>query len=103
MAFKKMKPAKKLTQQDLNKILSDVSKDLDKMQLPRSEVEIAAERRTMKVGDVVVLKSGGPKMTVENRAGFMDTVTCRWSVAGQFQRATFYAAMLTPVKKAKKS
>ena len=35
-----------------------------------------------KVGDVVILKSGGPKMTVEDvEAG--DTIVCQWFITGQ--------------------
>ncbi len=35
-----------------------------------------------KVGDVVILKSGGPKMTVEDvEAG--DTIVCQWFVDGK--------------------
>ncbi len=30
-----------------------------------------------KVGDVVILKSGGPKMTVEDVEG-RDTIVCQW-------------------------
>ena len=35
-----------------------------------------------KVGDIVILKSGGPKMTVEDVEA-VDTIVCQWFVAGQ--------------------
>ena len=41
------------------------------------------------IGDIVRLKSGGPKMTVTCRASESIGVTCCWFVSDQERRATF--------------
>jgi uncharacterized protein YodC (DUF2158 family) len=54
---------------------------------------------TFKVGDVVVLNSGGPEMTVEALSG--DRVVCCWFNNGKNERAQFALAMLkAPAAKA---
>jgi len=45
-----------------------------------------------KIGDVVVLKSGGPRMTVEKVDG--TTVHCKWFEKDKQKQGTFDAAML---------
>jgi uncharacterized protein YodC (DUF2158 family) len=44
------------------------------------------------IGDVVVLKSGGEKMTVEEIDG--DQISCLWSENKRIERACFNAATL---------
>jgi uncharacterized protein YodC (DUF2158 family) len=46
-----------------------------------------------KVGEVVVLKSGGPDMTVERDAGHGD-IWCSWFVNGEYMRQVFKVPML---------
>lgn len=42
---------------------------------------------TFVAGDLVTLKSGGPKMTVESVSG--DDVNCVWFYGSQYTRDTF--------------
>ena len=45
----------------------------------------------IKVGDVVALKSGGPKMTVaiENEGNMGNTFVCEWFYQGEVKKSTF--------------
>ena len=45
----------------------------------------------IKVGDVVTLKSGGPKMTVaiENEGNMGNTFVCEWFYQGEVKKSTF--------------
>lgn len=45
-----------------------------------------------KVGDVVQLRSGGTRMTLENIDG--DQVACTWFEGKKLERATFFAGAL---------
>lgn len=45
--------------------------------------------KAFKAGDVVQLKSGGPKMTVEGYAAMIGSVICTWFVAGKKHQDTF--------------
>ncbi len=47
-----------------------------------------------KVGDVVRLKSGGSRMTIEKVDG--DYVSCVWFEGAKMERATFLYDTLTP-------
>lgn len=48
----------------------------------------------LKVGDVVVLKSGGPKMTVDTLQNTRKNLVCCWMENGQIQYAEFKPDML---------
>lgn len=48
----------------------------------------------MKAGDLVVLNSGGPLMTVEKIEGLL--VLCSWDSNGERQQHTFKIQTLTP-------
>lgn len=50
-----------------------------------------------KIGDVVRLKSGGPKMTVDSLKG-KDTVQCRWFEDKQVRSAEFSSESLKKVE-----
>jgi uncharacterized protein YodC (DUF2158 family) len=55
----------------------------------------------MKIGDIVRLKSGGPKMTaayIIDRAEGAE-VDCHWILRGELQSARFADKELTPVKR----
>ncbi len=54
---------------------------------------VMSEDVELKVGDVVVLKSGGHKMTVASTDG--SSVTCDWSVRGDIKSKCFAVAQLT--------
>jgi uncharacterized protein YodC (DUF2158 family) len=47
---------------------------------------------TFKVGDTVILRSGGPRMTVESNDG--DAVKCVWFEKTKAHRGTFPSAAL---------
>jgi uncharacterized protein YodC (DUF2158 family) len=47
---------------------------------------------TFKAGDVVVLKSGGPKMTIEYVG--TDRADCRWFVGEEVKQGTFHLEAL---------
>jgi uncharacterized protein YodC (DUF2158 family) len=51
---------------------------------------------SLSVGDVVVLKSGSPKMTVESFRSSENgqIAVCRWFVEGTVSRADFFAETL---------
>lgn len=49
---------------------------------------------SLKAGDVVQLKSGGPQMTIH--AINNDVATCVWFEAKKVHRDTFATALLTP-------
>ncbi|RTQ52312.1 DUF2158 domain-containing protein [Hymenobacter gummosus] len=58
-----------------------------------------------KPGDIVQLKSGGPKMTVERKDGFRislpgeaDKVDCQWFVGNKLQHGSFYPESLKAVE-----
>lgn len=50
----------------------------------------------IKVGDVVQLKSGGPRMTV-SYLGDGGKMECTWMLKGKVRWATFVAATLTVI------
>jgi uncharacterized protein YodC (DUF2158 family) len=54
----------------------------------------------VKTGDIVRLKSGGPKMTVERTISQTDyvEVDCAWFDGGPLQHGRFRPEMLTPAK-----
>lgn len=56
---------------------------------------------TFKVGDIVQLKSGGPKMTVVREASAV-TVDCSWFAGAKHERANFHVESLTEPKEDKK-
>jgi len=49
-------------------------------------------------GDIVMLKSGGPKMTIErsHEAGYARGVVCAWFDGGEVRIATFQQECLVP-------
>lgn len=47
-----------------------------------------------KAGDVVVLKSGGPRMTVQGEGDFEGQVLCQWFDKGEVKTGSFPAASL---------
>lgn len=47
-----------------------------------------------KVGDVVVLKSGGPEMTVEDPQNFRGQVECQWFGGRKLESGSFPPASL---------
>ena len=51
------------------------------------------------VGDIVQLKSGGPKMTVNNVIG--DTVFCAWFSGAKNNMASFNLNAITPATEEK--
>lgn len=55
-------------------------------------------KRPLEIGDVVRLRSGGPKMTVE-RIEKSKSVLCTWFLNGQIQGNDFEPAALKRVKK----
>ena len=42
-----------------------------------------------KIGDVVMLKSGGPDMTVEDPKSYNDQVECQWFGGRKLERGRF--------------
>ena len=50
-----------------------------------------------KPGDVVVLKSGGPDMTVEKISTFNGDVVCQWFGGRKLEKGSFPPASLTHV------
>ena len=53
---------------------------------------------TFKVGDVVTLKSGGPKMTISTFNTMSKTVACKWfSVDNKIASASFHNEMVKTV------
>ena len=50
--------------------------------------------KTFKPGDVVVLKSGGPVMTIEKLDGASDQFICIWITVHTFNRGKFSQACL---------
>ena len=56
-----------------------------------------SEKLQFKSGDVVRLKSGGPKMTVmdiDGHGNHLDVVTCTWFVDGEYKPGKFRMCML---------
>jgi uncharacterized protein YodC (DUF2158 family) len=51
---------------------------------------------SFEVGDIVVLRSGGPKMTVEHVDG--DSIFCRWFDKTKQEKSAFIAATLIKQK-----
>lgn len=49
----------------------------------------------LKTGDVVYLKSGGPAMTVNGKAGMGSELVCVWFVNSENKTATFQPEALT--------
>jgi uncharacterized protein YodC (DUF2158 family) len=43
----------------------------------------------LKVGDIVQLKSGGPKMTVKSSHGVEDDVHCQWFAGSKLEEGWF--------------
>jgi uncharacterized protein YodC (DUF2158 family) len=56
----------------------------------------------LKVGDVVQLKSGGPKMTIANTKSNPAGILCTWFDDAEVKSSRFPAAALEPAKKAAK-
>ncbi len=55
-----------------------------------------------KVGDVVRLKSGGPKMTIADTTSNPAGILCTWFDEAEVKSARFPAAALEPDKKSQK-
>jgi uncharacterized protein YodC (DUF2158 family) len=53
----------------------------------------------IKIGDVVMLKSGGPKMTVEYIPDGSIIVKCVWFVGTELQRGEFKMVLLDRVSR----
>ena len=59
--------------------------------------------KKFKVGDQVVLKSGGPTMTVDGAGGeYTDIVSCKWFVGHKLQDGDFQPDALEPAPKEEK-
>lgn len=56
-----------------------------------------ARLEDFKGGDVVLLKSGGPKMTVSYVDAHYKVVRCKWFDNGQIREETFYPYCLVGV------
>ena len=54
-------------------------------------------RNSYKTGDLVVLKSGGPTMTVTGHAGAGDDYRCVWFAGKTLNRGNFDPAVLNDV------
>jgi uncharacterized protein YodC (DUF2158 family) len=50
---------------------------------------------TLEIGDIVWLKSGGPKMTVEGKAAMGGGVICKWFDRTELKTSTFAEGALT--------
>jgi len=53
----------------------------------------------LEVGDIVQLKSGGPKMTVDEveRGGDPDRILCRWFAGSKHEHGAFKKQTLTKI------
>lgn len=56
-----------------------------------------------KVGDIVQLKSGGPKMTINGNKSSGGHYYCTWFAGSKLESGCFAAGMLNPVKDEKAS
>ncbi len=52
-------------------------------------------------GDIVQLKSGGPKMTVSNPEAYMGTVECQWFSGSKLNEGRFPPDVLKPAEEEK--
>jgi len=50
------------------------------------------------VGDIVQLKSGGPRMTVEENSSTTTYVVCQWFAGNKLERGTFQPESLKKVQ-----
>ena len=55
------------------------------------------EKPKLKLGDVVVLNSGGPQMTITYISDYSGNTTCKWIVDGKGHQAEFPLPCLTLV------
>jgi len=57
-----------------------------------------ASRMTIKIGDIVRLKSGGPDMTVEAQSELTGELVCAWFEGARKVRGAFPPQSLTKAK-----
>jgi uncharacterized protein YodC (DUF2158 family) len=60
-----------------------------------------AENNTFKVGDIVQLKSGGPKMTVKDPTAINGNVHCQWFAGSKLHFGHFSKGSLVKVEEDK--
>lgn len=60
-----------------------------------------AEQKTLKVGDIVQLKSGGPKMTVKDPMAIDGQVYCQWFAGNKLNSGYFSRGSLVIIKEDK--
>ena len=53
-------------------------------------------KSTFKKGDIVVLKSGGPQMTIDDPNGYAGEVDCVWFAGAKREHAAFDPETLIP-------
>ena len=61
-----------------------------------------AENKTFKVGDIVQLKSGGPKMTVNDPGTVSDEIHCQWFAGSKLDKGYFPKDSLVKVEEDEK-
>lgn len=64
-----------------------------------SEPRCGGPATTFTIGDIVQLKSGGPKMTISRIVGDREegiTVECQWFVDGDLRQAFFHVYAIIP-------
>jgi uncharacterized protein YodC (DUF2158 family) len=57
-----------------------------------------AKAREFKVGEIVQLKSGGPKMTIDDPHVWPDKIRCHWFSGGKLNSGDFSAETLEYAK-----